>query len=172
MPQVAPSVYLSAVGWDTTELFDFDEFTINPEEVRILGDRAYSHGLYGFSMTPKAGGDTIELSGKFLTILEKQADGSSEEQEKKTEKEREAIEELNEKLKDNEILELWKEYEKGESPEAKFVYELDKIEMLLQAYEYEKEHGTNLQDFWNMSKDKIKNSELKKLCEFIFKKRN
>ena len=58
------------------ELFDFDEFTINPEEVRILGDRAYSHGLYGFSMTPKAGGDTIELSGKFLTILEKQADGS------------------------------------------------------------------------------------------------
>lgn len=56
--------------------FDLEKFTINPEETRILGDRAYSHGLYGFSMTPKAGGDTVELRGKFLTILEKQADGS------------------------------------------------------------------------------------------------
>ncbi len=58
------------------ELFDFEEFTINPDEVRILGDQAYSHGLYRTSMTPKAGGDTIEVSGKFLTILAKQADGS------------------------------------------------------------------------------------------------
>jgi len=41
-----------------------------------LGDRAYSHGLYGFSMTPKAGGDTTKVTGKFLTIFQKQADGS------------------------------------------------------------------------------------------------
>lgn len=58
------------------EMFDFEGFTINPAEVRILGDRAYSHGTYGFSMTPKEGGDTIEVTGKFLTILEKQTDGS------------------------------------------------------------------------------------------------
>jgi uncharacterized protein (TIGR02246 family) len=52
------------------------EMTINPDEVRVLGDRAYSHGVGGFKMTPKGGGDTIEFIGKFLTILEKQADGS------------------------------------------------------------------------------------------------
>lgn len=58
------------------ELFDFEEFIVNPEEVRIFGDHAYSLGTYSFLMAPKAGGDTIEDSGKFLTILEKQADGS------------------------------------------------------------------------------------------------
>ena len=58
------------------ELFDFEEFIVNPDEVQILGDHAYSHGTYSFLMTPKAGGATIEDSGKFLTILEKQADGS------------------------------------------------------------------------------------------------
>lgn len=50
--------------------------TVNPEEVRVLGDQAYSHGLYAFTMTPKGGGDTAEVSGKFLTVLEKQVDGS------------------------------------------------------------------------------------------------
>jgi uncharacterized protein (TIGR02246 family) len=58
------------------ELFDFEAFGVNPDEVQILGDQAYSHGTYGFSMMPKAGGDVIEDRGKFLTILEKQVDGS------------------------------------------------------------------------------------------------
>jgi ketosteroid isomerase-like protein len=49
---------------------------IQTEEVRILGDRAYSHGTYTFDMTPKEGGATSSVSGKFLDILEKQADGS------------------------------------------------------------------------------------------------
>ena len=50
--------------------------SIHPEEVRILGDRAYSHGTYDFEMTPKEGGDTSVVAGNFLTILAKQADGS------------------------------------------------------------------------------------------------
>jgi ketosteroid isomerase-like protein len=58
------------------ELFDFEAFGVNPDEVQIFGDQAYSHGTYGFSMMPKAGGDVIEDRGKFLTILEKQVDGS------------------------------------------------------------------------------------------------
>ena len=58
------------------DLFDTSNMIIHTEEVRILGDRAYSHGTYTFEMAPKAGGDTIEVSGKFLTILAKQVDGS------------------------------------------------------------------------------------------------
>ena len=49
---------------------------INTEVVRVLGDVAYSHGTYTFDMTPKGGGETMSLSGKFLDILEKQVDGS------------------------------------------------------------------------------------------------
>lgn len=89
----------------------------------------------------------------------------------KHEIEKKSMEQLTGKIEDTEIMKLWEEYEKMETPEAKFVYELDKLEMLIQAYEYEKEHGTNLQDFWNMHKDKIKNEELKKICEKLFESR-
>jgi len=36
-----------------------------------------------------------------------------------------------------EILDLWKEYEAGATPEAKLVKDMDKLEMILQALEYE-----------------------------------
>ena len=58
------------------DLFDMKNMIIQTEEVRILGDRAYSHGTYTFDMTPKEGGETTSFSGKFLDILEKQVDGS------------------------------------------------------------------------------------------------
>jgi uncharacterized protein (TIGR02246 family) len=57
------------------ELFTMRNTIINTEEVRVLGDRAYSHGTYTYEMTPKEGGETRFISGKFLDILEKQVDG-------------------------------------------------------------------------------------------------
>jgi len=58
----------------------FDQFIIRIpitiREVRVAGDLAFSRGTYTLSTTPKAGGETIKLSGKYLTILEKQVDGS------------------------------------------------------------------------------------------------
>ena len=57
-------------------LFDTNRMTIHAEEVRILGDRAYSYGTYEIEMTPKDGGESRSCSGKFLDILEKQVDGS------------------------------------------------------------------------------------------------
>lgn len=58
------------------DLFRFEVFDVSPALVRILGDTAYSHGAFAFSMTPTEGDEMIEDSGKFLTILQKQADGS------------------------------------------------------------------------------------------------
>ena len=54
------------------------KLSINPEVVRILDDRAYTHGSFISMVTSKEGADkiTIQRSGKFLTVLEKQADGS------------------------------------------------------------------------------------------------
>jgi uncharacterized protein (TIGR02246 family) len=60
-------------------LFDLDghrRMVIQPEEVRILGDRAYVHGTYEMEVAPRGGGKTKHYSGKFLDILEKQVDGS------------------------------------------------------------------------------------------------
>jgi uncharacterized protein (TIGR02246 family) len=58
------------------DLFDTSRMSIHTEEVRILGDWAYSHGTYEFELTPKEGGETKSYSGKFLEVLEKQVDGS------------------------------------------------------------------------------------------------
>jgi ketosteroid isomerase-like protein len=49
---------------------------IHTEEIRILGDRAYSHGILEYEITPKEGGETRSHSVKFLDVLEKQVDGS------------------------------------------------------------------------------------------------
>ena len=58
------------------DLFYMRNMIINTGEVRILGDWAYSHGMYTFDLVPKAGGETMSISGKFLDILKRQADGS------------------------------------------------------------------------------------------------
>lgn len=57
------------------EQFTF-EISVTPEENQVAGDWAFSRGTYTLSLTPKAGGETSQFSGKFLTILKKQADGS------------------------------------------------------------------------------------------------
>ncbi len=56
-------------------LFD-TEMAIHPDEVRILGDHAFSHGNYEYAITPKEGRETLAAEGKFLTILVRQANGS------------------------------------------------------------------------------------------------
>ncbi len=47
-----------------------------PKEIVVAGDWAFCRGTYLFSVTPKAGGETDTRAGKYLSILEKQADGS------------------------------------------------------------------------------------------------
>lgn len=71
------------IGWEAIregnrplfELFK-TEMSIYPDELRILGDHAYTHGNYDYAMTPREGGAAITGSGKFLTILKKQEDGA------------------------------------------------------------------------------------------------
>ena len=52
------------------------EMAIYNEEVQVDGDLAFSRGTYTVSQTPKAGGETVYVDGKYLTILKRQPDGS------------------------------------------------------------------------------------------------
>jgi len=54
------------------------------------------------------------------------------------------------------ILELWKEYEAGETPEAKLVKDMDKLEMILQALEYETDgkNEDSLDGFFDSTRNK------------------
>ncbi len=64
------------------------------------------------------------------------------------------------------FIDLWKEYEEESSPEAVFVKQIDKIEMILQAVVYEHTTGINLSSFKD-SIDLIKNSNLRKMIREI-----
>jgi len=68
---------------------------------------------------------------------------------------------LHDSLAAQRIQALWMEYETGETPEAKFVKDLDRIEMALQASEYEQRHGKSLQQFFDSSLPKLRHPEVK-----------
>lgn len=56
----------------------------------------------------------------------------------------------------DEIVALWKEYEEGSTQEAKLLKDLDKLEMILQAQEYEAEgnHEQSLDQFFSSTEGK------------------
>jgi 5'-deoxynucleotidase YfbR-like HD superfamily hydrolase len=64
---------------------------------------------------------------------------------------------------------LWEEFEKQETTEAKFVKELDKIEMAIQAYEYEQEgySKTALQEFWDNAEKYLANGRLNSYFNYL-----
>ena len=45
-------------------------------EVQVAGDRAFERGTYREKLTPKAGGEPTQDDGKYMVILQKQAEGS------------------------------------------------------------------------------------------------
>ena len=73
----------------------------------------------------------------------------------------------------DEILELWREYEAGVSPESKLVKDLDKIEMILQALEYEAEgdHVRSLDGFFDGTEGKWKTEVGRAWAEEIVSRR-
>ncbi|WFD30909.1 hypothetical protein MSPP1_001933 [Malassezia sp. CBS 17886] len=67
---------------------------------------------------------------------------------------------------------LWMEYEERASPEARLVKDLDCFELCLQAYEYEKVHGTrDLQQFWTGAAPKIMHPRIRTWVDALLRKR-
>lgn len=60
----------------TLDQFTFDMEIPPSEEVRVAGDWAFARGDYSATLTPSQGDDAIDIDGKYLTIFQKQADGS------------------------------------------------------------------------------------------------
>ncbi|KAG2040109.1 HD domain-containing protein [Suillus americanus] len=67
---------------------------------------------------------------------------------------------------------LWNEYEEGETNEAKFVKDLDRLEMALQAREYETAHGLDLQPFFDSSLPHLRHPEVKQWGEDLAQTRS
>jgi putative hydrolases of HD superfamily len=89
----------------------------------------------------------------------------------KTEAERQAMLELTESLPSElreTLIETWEEYEAGETAEARFVRQLDKLETLLQAFEY-REHQPDLiiESFRLGAERDIEDDQLRELMSLL-----
>lgn len=74
------------------------------------------------------------------------------------------------KLKKGEnYFKIWKEFEIGSSKEARFVKQIDKLEMALQAGVYAKAGNGNLEEFIDTAKRKVSDKELKRLIKELEK---
>lgn len=71
-----------------------------------------------------------------------------------------------------EMKELWLEYEGIRSPEAVYVKDIDKFEMIQQAWDYEQEYGQkyDLSEFYR-SRSNIKTPEIGELCDEVIRQR-
>mgnify|MGYP001160897105 FL=1 len=58
---------------------------------------------------------------------------------------------------------LLEEYEQGQTPEAKFVKQLDKLDMALQAEIYQADQGISLEEFIESARLRIEDEEIKNL---------
>ncbi len=68
---------------------------------------------------------------------------------------------------DGAYLRLWEEFEKAETPEAKFIKQIDKFEMGLQAYKYA-EHGfSGMDEFLNSTNRVVSDDRIKELLKDV-----
>jgi uncharacterized protein (TIGR02246 family) len=74
-PPVVGKEQIRARNKAVLDRFTFD-MSISNEEVTAAGDWAFSRGVYKATLTPKGGGKTILVDGKYMTILRRQPDGS------------------------------------------------------------------------------------------------
>ncbi|XP_050225787.1 5'-deoxynucleotidase hdd1 [Mercurialis annua] len=75
-------------------------------------------------------------------------------------------------MRAEEIKELWAEYENNASIEANLVKDFDKVEMILQALEYETEHGKVLDEFFLSTAGKFQTDLGKSWAAEIISRRN
>jgi putative hydrolase of HD superfamily len=71
-----------------------------------------------------------------------------------------------------EMRELWLEYEDGLTLEAQIVKDLDKFEMICQAYEYEVEQNKSLESFFTSTMGKFKTDIVKSWVSLLLEERH
>lgn len=69
-------------------------------------------------------------------------------------------------------IDLWEEYEQGKSPEARFVRQIDQLEMVLQASVYEHQELANLSEFFTSTNQALQSSELQPIFQVLESLRN
>ncbi|MBI3473088.1 MAG: SgcJ/EcaC family oxidoreductase [Candidatus Solibacter usitatus] len=75
-PQVAGQDNIRAWAHDMFNRFNFAETMLPPEEIEVAGHLAFVRGSYTQTVTPKGGGEQVQLAGKYLVVFERQPEGT------------------------------------------------------------------------------------------------
>jgi uncharacterized protein (TIGR02246 family) len=77
-PHFGANAGIAAIrGWSKGFLSMFGcRFSLSVEEVQAAGSWAFECGRYDITLTPKAGGGPLVDNGKYITIYQRQSDGS------------------------------------------------------------------------------------------------
>jgi uncharacterized protein (TIGR02246 family) len=75
-PPVDGTDSIGAGTKDFLDAFTVDSFEIHVDEVQVAGEWAFARGTYSGAYTPKDGSEGFAEDGKYLTIFQKQPDGS------------------------------------------------------------------------------------------------
>lgn len=77
-PHFAANASKAAIqGWSKGFLSMFGcRFSLSVDEVRAAADWAFERGRYDITLAPRAGGESMEDNGKYITIYQRQPDGS------------------------------------------------------------------------------------------------
>ena len=90
----------------------------------------------------------------------------------KTQKEFQGVQQVFSRLPNAaKYLDIWSDFEYQKSPEAKFVKQIDRLEMALQANLYERMNYNGLDEFFPYVQERINSPELKPIFEDILKAR-
>lgn len=82
-----------------------------------------------------------------------------------------AYEILNELDESGELYSYWEEFELKKSKEGMITKDIDKLELVLQAFFYEKDIDVNLIEFYDNAKKSIENQEILEIVDSLLEKR-
>lgn len=72
-------------------------------------------------------------------------------------------------IKGDEYIKLFEEFEENKTPEARFVKQIDKLEMALQANEYERDYKKDLRSFFENAENVVTDKYLKTILRRLTK---
>jgi putative hydrolase of HD superfamily len=90
---------------------------------------------------------------------------------KKMAKELSAVKRIFSLTGQHEYIALFKELEEGKTAEAKLVDQIDKLEMVLQAYEYESKYKVDLEEFYQTGFVRLKDRRFRKILRTLYSSR-
>ncbi len=152
-------------------------------EPETVAEHSYRVSILAMTLAKKFGLDELKLIkmalihdlGETITgdIVTEKGNEIINSKKEKFQKEKEAMQKIFSNVeRGEEYLGLWLEYEEQKTPEARILKQLDKIEMIIQALEYEETTDpNNLTEFWLNTKKYLKENNLIEIFNILKKRR-